>query len=356
MKVAVVCTYASFVEVNVAEAFERVGIDAWIVRSAKPRVDYRGSRVIFESYGKTVELPSVLNNRLLGGYAPFPIVPNLVEAVKKLDVGIANVSENVSPETWLLSQRKGKCKIVLTQHAHGGHRGVRDRIYDYLAPKLLIHRLDGFVGIGLRAKRFLESLGARNVNVIPNPIDDSLFKPISSYESRENVILFVGKVSRWRGLHLLLRAMREVRKRIDDAKLMIIGDAGDLSNYVARDKWIRYLGPRAHLEMPQYYNLARVFANPIAGEAGCGCASEEALACGTPVVGSTYLDFPFSWRNGEIGYLVKPDSNSFAEGIIQALRNGSELHRECRKIALREFSRESVGTRYLEVFEHLLNS
>jgi glycosyltransferase involved in cell wall biosynthesis len=358
MKAALVPTHASFVTVNIARSLEKVGIDTWIVASKKARFDYRRSRIKWEIYGKTLLLPSILDNPILRQYAPFPLIPGLSEAVMKLDVDIVNTHEYVSPATWSLSRRKRrKWKVVLMQHGWGiseTRLPIRDRIYQFLASKALIKHIDGSVAEGLKVEAFLRRLGARNIVTIPLPIDDNLFDLTTPYEQREPIVLFVGRADSGRRLHLLLQAMVEVRRIFKDAKLMVVGDNGDLSSLIEKLDWVEYTGPVSHYDMPRYYNVARVYADTVLREAGCGSTLEEALACGTPVVATEESDFAFPWRNGGVGYVVKPDSRSLAKAIIETLDNGAELHRECRNTAVREFSHLSVGKRYLSFFEQLL--
>ena len=356
MKVAVVVPYASFVEVNMCRAFEQVGIEPWIVKSNKERFEYRGKGLEFEKYPETVELPCFIDNALVGGYAPFPIMPHVFDVVKELSPDIVNVSEHVSSATWLFSLQKRGWKTVLTEHG-SGWRNMRDKMYNLLAGKLLIQRIDGFVGIGFRAKHFLESLGAQNVKVIPNPVNCQLFKPDLPHGEKQNIVLYVGKVDTFKGLHILLPAIKLVRKKIQNAKLWIIGKQGNLAGYIKENDASEYLGSKPHHEMPAYYNQAKVFVNPLAHPilAGCGCATSEALACGTPVVATGYLDFPFAWRNGEVGYLSDNATPSgLADAITRVLLSTSKIQQKCRELALREFSYQSVGKRYLELFRKVL--
>jgi glycosyltransferase involved in cell wall biosynthesis len=356
MRVAVVVPYASFVEVNMCKAFEKMGIDSWLVKSNLQRFQYRGSGVAFEEYPKTIQLPTVLDNAISEGYAPFPIMPTLQNTIQRLNVDVLSVSEHVSMPSWMFSLRKGGRKVVLTEHANTW-RSTKDKakIHHFLARTLFVPRFDGFVAIGLKAKRFLENLGARNVEVIPDPVDCELFKQNVAYDRRAKIILYAGKVDTSRRLELLLKAMKQVRREIEGAMLWIVGSAGNLSEYVRQNRQIKYLGPRPHYEMVKYYNLARVFVNPIYGEAGCGCASEEALACGTPLVGTTDLDFPFIWRDSQVGYLVHADEKSIAQGIVRAIHTGNEMHKRARPLALREFSFDAVGKRYLSVFQEAVS-
>jgi len=357
MRVAQVLPYSSHVEANMCMTFERVGIDTWIVTSDKLHFRYRGTGIKFEEYPKTIKLPCLEDPIFLKGYAPSPIIPSLLRTVENLNVDVVVVHEHISMATWFLTLFQKGWKTVLTEHGNeASWSKKRDKIFTYLAKKILVPRIDGFVAIALRTKRFLESMGAKNVSIIPNPVDCSLFKPCVPYEDRENIVLYVGKIDTSRGLHTLLKAMRKVK----GAQLWVIGGKGNLSHLIERKKdRVKNLGTIPHSEMPKYYNFAKVFVNPYPSKtgAGCGCALSEALACGTPIVGTKQLDFPFIWRDGEIGYLARAkDSTSLAEAIVKTLNHGNELHRSCRRIALREFSHESIGKRYLKVFKQILGS
>ena len=359
MKVALVASHASFVTVNIARSLEKVGVDTWIVSSKKARLDYRRSKVEWETYEKTILLPSILDNNVLREYAPFPFIPNLSQTVEKLDLDIVNVHQYLSRPTWVLSRRKGKWKTVLTQHGYGVSQTrlpIRDRIYELLARRFLVKHIDGSVALGLKAKSFLQNLGSKNIVTVPLPIDDNLFDLSIPYEEREPIVLYIGKADTGRRLHLLLQAMIEVRRKFNTAELMVIGDRGNLTPLIEQLDWAQYVGPVPHYMMPRYYNLARVYADSVLREAGCGSTLEEALACGTPVVATAESDFPFVWGNGSVGYVVNPDALSLAKAVMKTLDNGAKMHARCRSTAQREFSYVSVGRRYLELFEELLDS
>jgi glycosyltransferase involved in cell wall biosynthesis len=358
MRVAVALPYASFVEVNMCKAFEKVGMNCWFITSSRQRFDQRGTGIRFEGFAKTLELPCLVDNSILMQYCPFPLMPNLVNTVRDLNVDIVSVSEHISPTTWLLSLLKDGWKTILTEHGHAWD-SVRDRMYNFSARELLVPRIDGFTGIGLKAAHFLETLGARQVSIIPNPIDCELFNTSLRYEDRHNIVLYVGKVDSSRGLDFLLRAMKIVKKQIRDVKMWIIGAHGNLSPYVKTDSLFSYIGTKSHLEMPLYYNQAKVFVDPCPSykRAGCGCALSEALACGTPVVGTEHLDFPFVWNDGKVGFVARKIApSSLATAIINTLENGDRMQANCRKFAVKEFGYENVGEKYLELFKQVLSA
>ena len=358
MRVAIVVPYASFVEANMCEALGKSGIEAWIIKADRERLEYRKAGIDFETHVKTIRLPCMLDNSFFTTYPPFPIMPELFDTIDRLKPDIVNVSEHIESTTWLLSLNKNGWKTVLTEHGYKWS-GIKGRIYTPLAKKLIVPHIDGFVGIGVKAKNFLDDLGARNVHVIPNPINCHLFKKTLPYEKRKNIVMYSGQIDTWRGLHILLAAMRLVRERIQGARLQIMGPPGNLSDFIqqkGRQYGVDYLGVIPHKEAVKYYNEARVYVSPFSSIdlAGCGCALEEALACGTPIVGTTPLDFPFDWIKNKIGYLVEPNSLNLAKAIIEILLNGDGMSESSRLLAQTEFSQESVGKKYLHVFNEVL--
>jgi SAM-dependent methyltransferase len=94
------------------------------------------------------------------------------------------------------------------------------------------------------------------------------------------------------GLDTLLEAMAALVRRRPDA-LLLIGGSGShralLEERVAAlglDKHVTFLGFVPDAELPRYYQAADVFVLPTRELEGFGLVTAEALACGTPVLGT----------------------------------------------------------------------
>ncbi len=94
------------------------------------------------------------------------------------------------------------------------------------------------------------------------------------------------------GLDSLIRAMAILRRHLQEA-LLLIGGAGslrdDLESLTASldlNGHVRFLGFVPDEQLPLYYQAADLFVIPTREMEGFGLVTVEALACGTPVLGT----------------------------------------------------------------------
>ena len=94
------------------------------------------------------------------------------------------------------------------------------------------------------------------------------------------------------GLDNLLGAMAVLKVRRPSA-LLLIGGAGSLrgaleaqSQALGLSEHVKFLGFVPDAELPRYYQAADVFVLPTRELEGFGLVTVEALACGTPVLGT----------------------------------------------------------------------
>ena len=130
---------------------------------------------------------------------------------------------------------------------------------------------------------------------------------------------YLGRLKRYKGVDLVLRAFARVRH--PDARLEIAG-AGDhrpalerLAARLALRERVRFLGRITEAEKLDLLRRAwaLAFASP---KEGWGITNLEAAACGTPVVASDSPGIRESVRPGETGYLVPHgDVDAMAERL-----------------------------------------
>jgi glycosyltransferase involved in cell wall biosynthesis len=147
----------------------------------------------------------------------------------------------------------------------------------------------------------------RDVRVIYPGIDAGQFTPDASRRAAVPTFAYLGRLKRYKGVDLVLRAFARVSH--PGARLEIAG-AGDyraelerLAGSLALGERVRFLGRVSEAEKLDLLRRAwaLAFASP---KEGWGITNLEAAACGTPVVASDSPGLRESVRDGETGYLV----------------------------------------------------
>ena len=149
----------------------------------------------------------------------------------------------------------------------------------------------------------------------------------------------MGTLSERKGFHLVMEAMARLRKRWPTLRFAIVGGdgaegamAGELRQLAARLKIadrVVFAGPRKSEELASWYGAADLFVLASSHE-GCPNVVLEALACGTPVVGTPVGNVPELLDSPEVGIVVERTADALAAGIDAALERGWDRDRVAR--------------------------
>lgn len=137
------------------------------------------------------------------------------------------------------------------------------------------------------------------------------------------VVLYLGRVKKYKRIDLVIEALPQVLERVPGAEYWIVGDGDylpDLKELVARrglEAHVRFLGYQAGTEKYATLTRTRVLAYTSPKE-GWGLSVIEGNALGIPCVASDSPGLKESVRHAETGFLVPHgDVDSLAERIIQ---------------------------------------
>ena len=177
-----------------------------------------------------------------------------------------------------------------------------------------------------------------NVDVIPMGVDLKAFSPSkksSSIRKRLGIngpfILTVGRMAEKKGFKYLIAAMPKILKRLPKAKLVLIGDGPDkemlerLANELNLGSNVVFAGKVTHKELERWYPTADVFVLPsiVTSEGdteGLGVVFLEAIASGTPIIGSNVGGIPDIIKHNKTGLLVpQKDKDALADAITKLL-------------------------------------
>ncbi len=251
------------------------------------------------------------------------------------------------------------------------------------------------VSAGMRADilRSYPSLDPAQVHVVHNGIDSQLWQADRSDAARAVVerhgvdpdrpsIVFVGRITRQKGLPYLLRACAELPP---DVQLVLCAGAPDTPEIMAEVQglmeglraqrqgvvWIAEMLPRS--EVVALLSHGTVFVCPSVYEP-LGIVNLEAMACELPVVATATGGIPEVVVDGETGWLVPIDQvqdgtgtpvdpDRFVADLAAALTDAVSDPARARdygvagrRRAVESFSWASIGDRTLEVYHSVLGA
>jgi D-inositol-3-phosphate glycosyltransferase len=224
------------------------------------------------------------------------------------------------------------------------------------------------------------------VAVIPCGVDPALFHPVRQADAREKlgrdqcqrIILFVGRIEQIKGIDVLLRALDILFQRHpemrSDVCLLVVGgalDPGDdepetekilelrrLVHEHRLESNVSFVGSRGQEELALYYAAADLCAVPSLTES-FGLVALEAMACGTPVVGTRVGGLQTVIENGKSGLLVPAgDDEALADAMAQVLTDARlrmHLAHGARERA-EQFTWRRVGDRIVDLYDRVLNA
>ncbi|AZS83625.1 glycogen synthase [Streptomyces griseoviridis] len=223
------------------------------------------------------------------------------------------------------------------------------------------------------------ALDPARVRVVHNGIDTTLYRPDRATDVLDRVgldrtrpyVLFVGRITRQKGVPHLLRAVRDIDPR---AQVVLCAGAPDtpeidrefrdlfqeLSRVREGVRWIPQMLPR--LEVIQLLTHAAAFVCPSVYEP-LGIVNLEAMACGTPVVASRVGGIPEVVDDGKTGLLVPMDDDPeiFEAGLARALdavlddpEGARRMGEAGRERAVGEFGWDTVARRTVRLYEEIV--
>ena len=232
-------------------------------------------------------------------------------------------------------------------------------------------------GMAADVKSAYPLVDPRKIHTIRNGINVDRFKPhhdpsiLARYSIDFPYALFVGRITRQKGLAHLLRAWREVPSHFglvvaasNPDEPAIGAEVEELITELQKSRsnviWIKEKLP--HEELITFLTSALVFACPSIYEP-LGIVNLEAMACETAVVASRVGGIPEVVDDGVTGILVdySSDTHSFEEKLTAALMEVMENESRAKEFglngrarAINEFGWDKVASQTIALYRSLL--
>jgi glycosyltransferase involved in cell wall biosynthesis len=264
-----------------------------------------------------------------------------------------------------------RCPVVITL------RGSIARLAKYRLhrPQIrwALRRADRVTAVADYLRRIAVEIGVSGdrIRVIPNGVDLGSFAPAERAEARRAcglpgdriILLTVGALYAWKGQHLVVEALPELRKRYPNILYVMVGGSRaeersyipGLRRRVAElgiENHVRFAGPQPHANLGHWFNAADVTVLATQSE-GCPNVLLESLACGVPVVSTDVGGVPEVVRHNIDGLLVPYGDLPALEA---ALRGALERtwEREALVRRARSFDWADAVEQALEELQHAL--
>ena len=254
-----------------------------------------------------------------------PLVPFFLAYTKAVgkhaaDCDIIHANWSLSGLAALLSRGRHKLPYVVTVQGSDVFKtlnkpGIRQMV------GLALRKAGKVIALSRALKTAALGFGLRDerVVVIPNGVNISQF-PFATAEEKKNQVLFVGSLIERKGPLYLLQAMRLVHQDLPGATLVLVGEGdqrANLEEYIAANSmedYVRLAGTQPQSAVGALMRESRLFVLPSIEE-GQGVVLMEALASGTPCVGSRVGGIP-DVVTENVGRLVEAgDVSALAEAI-----------------------------------------
>lgn len=245
---------------------------------------------------------------------------------------------------YFLRKKRNRVKVIHDVILHSGENNLIERISHYLD----VHIADRWIVLTEIAKKDLVSHGIDpyKIGVIPHAnfnyyLNEKTFRPDCSRQ-RLNRIAFVGRINKYKGLHVLLEAFGNVRNKLPGLKLLIAGN-GDVSEY---QNQFTTLGKSLELdirwiadeEFDEIISKADLVVLPYLDASQSGIIP-LAFAFGKPVIASNVGGIPAQVPQGT-GILVPAGDVIALENAIEKMYRQPELLFEMGNAAYRYANEE----------------
>jgi phosphoheptose isomerase len=341
-----------------------------------------GVRVILVPAGPPQPIPK---ERLL------PFIPELTSHVMKY--AQAHQYDVMHAQFWMSGMVAAEVKkrlgipFVITFHALGRVR----RLHQGDADEFPIERGDIEASLMRQADRVIAEcpqdlvdmrrhygIDESSVSMVPCGFDPEELWPIDQLAARsrlglplsEPIVLQLGRMVPRKGVDTVVQAMGELRRHHGlESQLLVVGGECDSPailpppeltrlQQVARlegvEDLVTFTGRRPREALKLYYSAADVFVTAPWYEP-FGITPLEAMACGTPVIGSAVGGIKYSVADGETGFLVPPRDPAAIAAKLAILLNQPSLRKEMGQQAIRRvnahFTWEQVSQGLRLVYE-----
>jgi glycosyltransferase involved in cell wall biosynthesis len=308
-----------------------------------------GGRMVSQLKGKHLQLNVNSKNPLLILFH----VHVLKMIIKLNNVDIVHARSRAPAwSAWLAAKWAG-VPFVTTFHGTYGTKGAVKRWYNSVMLKG-----KKVIAVSHFIKKHIQDnykTDASKIVVIHRGVDLEKFAPDTAPSpisvSGKKIVMLPGRVSRWKGHHIFIEAMRGI-----DAYGVIVGDV-ESAEYMRE---LENMMTDNIITLPGTSDIAAVMMNAdvivsaSTKPEAFGRIAIEAQSLGKPIIATGIGGSLETVIEGKTGYLVPPNNAAaLHEAIKKTLESGQDWKSECIKNAS-QFTRQNMCEKTLEVYKEVI--
>ncbi|GBE20399.1 putative glycosyl transferase [archaeon BMS3Abin17] len=186
-----------------------------------------------------------------------------------------------------------------------------------------------------------------SMNHLPAPVNTDLFKIKNKVKCRKKlklplnkkIIIFVGRIVFTKGSNYL----KELIKKHKDIHFIVIGRMIDKDFLNMKCKNFQWIEKKTSKELIDYYNAADLSFCVNREGGGIGLTSEEALACGAPIIVSKL----FRLKKSPALYQVSLNFEEIDKAVIDFFKLSKDERKKVSKIS-RNYAKETYSDKVLK--------
>jgi len=201
-------------------------------------------------------------------------------------------------------------------------------------------------------------ISKERISVIPHGESSYyMYNNVSNILQENNTILFFGRIREYKGLNVLIETFPLIKKKIPDAKLLIVGQ-GDITPYLSKLSKLQDVELVNHWisdeEVAKFFSRSSVVVLPYTDATQSGIIP-IAYMLKVPVISTKVGGIPEQVEDGKTGLLVNAgDPVELAEACIRLLTNPElilSLVENGYQKAIKEWNWERVSDMAIEEFK-----
>ncbi len=259
---------------------------------------------------------------------------------------------------------RGRAPVIAQNHGDFrpfcGGRCLAGSLADFALERHFLRKVDHFFYLRREEKRYLDGVNPMaGKTFMTVGLDFAQFRPANREEAKRRlgldpsrkVILYVGYLYELKGVHHLIDAFQNLRRKHPLELLLVGGRTHDPLYERAREIGAIVHGRVSHEEIVKYYQAADVYVVPAFLAGGYDVSSIEAAACGVPSV-NTYLGELPAGDAAKLGLI--PRDGADVTAMVDHMLSHQHGFPHCRSTAEQHFSWSVIAARIVDTYRSTL--